>query len=205
MPTFIENGQNGRPAVRFDNSATPGNHLTLGGNYLFNMGSGITILAVCRSDTVSGGSQWEYIFDIGFLANNGYGFSYRCFGARYYVATSFGGVDTTYTISLAKSSSDFVIVCFRIEYGTDQRIFIDGAIAQSDPITTGQLTAAEIDESPTRMLSSGPVTIGGMSKTQLEAVRFFNGDIAEIIYYDVALGDPDRIAIEDYLTKKWGL
>ena len=33
----------------------------------------------------------------------------------------------------------------------------------------------------------------------------FKGDIAEIVIYAGALSDPDRMAIEDYLSKKYAL
>lgn len=206
QPVFLVNFLNGRPVVRFDNAATPGNHLTLGGNYLFSTGSGVTIFALCRSSTASGGSTWQFIFDFGYLAPNGYGFSYKCDGGRFYTPTGagLGGVDTPYTISTPRSTAEFVILCLVIEFNTNERLYLNGGVLFSLPITTLQLTAAEIDENPTRDLAAGPVTIGGQSKTQLEAGRFFNGDIAEIIYFDTAMSDAERTSIEYYLERKWG-
>jgi hypothetical protein len=33
----------------------------------------------------------------------------------------------------------------------------------------------------------------------------YNGNIAEIILYNVALSDTDRSAVEQYLISKWGI
>ncbi len=207
QPVFLVNHLNNRPAVRFDNAATPGNHLTLGGNYLFSTGSGVTIFALCRSSTASGGSTWQFIFDFGYLAPNGYGFSYKCDGGRFYTPTAagVGGVDTPYTISPARSTSEFVVLCLVIEFNANERLYLNGGLLLSLPITTSQLTAAEITENPLRISGGGPVTIGGSSKTELDTGRFFNGDIAEIIYFDTAMSDAERASIEYYLLMKWGL
>jgi hypothetical protein len=50
--------------------------------------------------------------------------------------------------------------------------------------------------------STNDLTIGRLPSGESD---FLNGDIAEIIIYDTALGDTDRAAVESYLLAKWGI
>jgi hypothetical protein len=110
-------------------------------------------------------------------------------------------------------------------------LLFDGALNVTSPVPATGPAPAEIDafrsdgEKPGQVWvdgvaqTNGALTSGVLSKTyepyqvfgsvgralyldQLDAR--FDGDIAEILVFDTALGDPDRAIVERYLEQHWG-
>lgn len=76
--------------------------------------------------------------------------------------------------------------------GVGRHIYVDGNIASSGNTNVNRAT-----------LSTGN-RIGAMIDSGSETL-FLNGDIGEIIVYNVALDNIDRASIENYLGQKWGI
>jgi hypothetical protein len=66
------------------------------------------------------------------------------------------------------------------------------------PLTTTKLIAG-VDSTP---LSKTSINIGN---DPAAGSRFWNGDVLEVIIYDTALSDANRIRVQDYLIAKWAL
>ncbi len=228
QPTHRTNLFNGKPAIRFTNG-NPGTHFTLGANYIFSNNDGLTILSVGRSNVEDNLAQ--NILDLGALAEGGYGLAVSANAdgvgnnARMYAATdvSLGGVVAQGQSAVTSSDQWIASGIVKFSPATDKHVSVhmNGKMTATDTsLTLTQLTANEICEFPTRgggnngatpayctanASRNGPVTIGGQSKTDVQANRFFDGDIAMILVYRRALTDKERMGLEGYASKKYGI
>lgn len=69
-------------------------------------------------------------------------------------------------------------------------------------MTNGLLNGSNVARSLTIAWNAYPLRIGNASNG---VSRFFVGDIAEIIYYNTALGELDRRTVENYLNHKYSI
>jgi len=199
QPIFRETGLNGKPALEFDGFD---DNLTLGSNYLYSTGSGISLFSVLQSDS---DKSFPLFFDFGYFASTGYGFGYDTVGAGVWHLNNTTGSNNASSWPHSQSTSPSLFLG-EIEFLNNQRVSLGGNDpAFTTPITTSALTAAEISESPTRAGGSGPVTIGMQSKTANEADRNLDGKISEIIFFDEILSDSHQAVIEQSLGAKYNL
>jgi hypothetical protein len=68
----------------------------------------------------------------------------------------------------------------------------------------GVHVAANADTSTLTYAAGGSIGRASFVATDFGTDPRFRGDIAEVVIYDTALDDPDRIAIEKYLGARWG-
>jgi len=195
-PTFRNNTTdniNFNPAVEFDGA---NNGVDLAGNYIYSNNDGMTFFAAIKSDVKSGNA---YIFDFGWAANYGYGFSYNSTSHMMYTSTNSGGAVPGQPHSYTTNA---VIYTGKIDFGTEQRAYLNGTSTFNANITLAQLTTSEITENPNHASNQGPVTIGRISKA--DSCCVFDGKIAEVILYDADLVDADRNKVQSYLALKYG-
>lgn len=199
-PLYVKSAINGLPALQFDGID---DSLTLGSDYLFSTGSGLTIIALAQSTTAGDGDDVDPILDFGGFAGAGYGVMLSNGWTELYTATFSGGARTGLVFPVA--NNDPHIIMDRVIFGDKQEIFIDNPNTPSNTHlipSLSQLTAAEINEAPTRGVSSGPVSIGRLARDGFPPRRF-KGFIGEIIIYDTALTDIELHQIYYYLSAKW--
>lgn len=202
-PTYTPKATNSISTLNFDGTDDV---LTLGSNYIYSNNDGLAIFATARSD--KSGSDGGYIFDFGFLDDDSFGMSFTTSLAKSNTPTNHGG-DQVVSGTLKKASTDFTLLNMDVKFGAalsgKLNLFMDGNNVAKTDISNTQLTNAEIEESLTRDLLRGPVTIGTPSSTLLASTRFFDGDIGEVIVYDKKLTNYESLKIENYLADKWGV
>ena len=175
-PLFVSSVVNGRPVIRFDGSD---DFLSLGQSLT---GSTQTFFIVARNNDLTNGSV--------LLGNNSVS------GNRYLFfqlpATGLPGLryahfDPDVAHSPTITGSVFAIVS-AIQNGTSATAYTNGTAGT----TTNTMSTAD-----TNVLDS----IGRYTTL----IYMMDGDIAEIIYYDVAVSNTDRILIENYLNTKYAV
>ncbi len=203
-PTFrnnISDNINFNPVVEFDGAA---NGVDLGSDYIYSSNNGLTFFAVVKPDAEQ--NEDNYIFDFGRVGNTGYGFVYANDAFQIYTPIDYGGkMSGPVTHSYSTNS---IIYTGKIDFGTEQRIYLNGTSIYNDTITLTQLTSNEIVEGPTHLGcldGPGPVTIGRQSKVLCGNDRLFDGKIAEVILYNADLSDTNRNKVQSYLAIKYGI
>ncbi|MEN8927853.1 MAG: hypothetical protein ABF242_07850 [Flavobacteriales bacterium] len=211
-PTFRNNSAdevNFNPVVDFDGV---NDGLDFGNDYIFSSGvgneDGITIFAVVEPDIPTSFKPRQFVFDYGFVANQGFGFCYGSNSFSLYTPTNHSG---TFNGDNSHSFSDFgTISRFKIDFGVNQTYNLNGETTPSatNNISLSQLTTNEISKNSSSMGSSGPITIGRQSKSaglSSNNGRLLDGSIAEIIVYKRNLTAVDIRRVESYLAIKWGI
>jgi len=199
-PTFRNNTTdnfNFNPVVEFDGVA---NGVDLAGNYIYSINTGLTFFAVIKPDIKS--FNKNFVFDFGKFGDAGYGFMYSNDKLFMYTATAYGGISSGLNHSY---NTNPVVYTGKIDFGTEQRVYLNGTSTYNNTITLTQLSTSEILENPTHDISKGPITIGRQSKPLAGNDRLFDGTIAEVILYDVDLADADRNKVQSYLALKYGI
>ena len=77
--------------------------------------------------------------------------------------------------------------------------YVDGSLV------TGTSTALPTDFTQVSLVTDGPVEANTLVYDRGIAGRSWDGEVAELIIYNKALSDADRLTIEAYLREKWGL
>ncbi len=203
-PEFVINGMNNKPVVRFDGVSS---NLRIDNHASHNMGQ-LTVFAVFRNNP----PEEEYDEDaIGVITSKersstnrnwwlSLNYNFKAGGAEagidpgaLWFRTSSGSVaNNLYNNGdYANGSAHMVsVVVPPVEDGNESKMYIDGE--QKAKITS---STADFNENQ-------PFRIGAsVSGSTLQ--RFFGGDLAELIFYNRALSDEERIEIEDGLKLKW--
>ncbi|EDN69835.1 VCBS [Beggiatoa sp. PS] len=204
-PTFRNNtlsNINFNPVIEFDGVA---NGLDLASNYIYSYSSndGLTFVAVVKPDVEP--DEVNFIFDFGRFSNTGYGFVYANDALQIYTPKNYGGKASNGTTH--SYSTNPVIYIGKVDFGNEQRLYLNGTSTYNANITLTQLTSNEITEGSIHSAApdQGPVTIGRQSKNINDNDRLFDGKIAEIILYDADLSDTDRNKVQSYLALKYGI
>ncbi|MEQ9364036.1 MAG: hypothetical protein RIF32_07335 [Leptospirales bacterium] len=230
MPLYKGAGINSLPGVEFSPGLTPGTNLTLGANYLFSQNDGLTVFAVARSNAED--STVSYLMDFGKNGQGGYGLIYSSNNdgvgnnITLYTPINVGGVFVSAATVSPVDAAAIVVGHVKFDPAADknQTLHLNGTqVATSSALTLSQITSDEICRSPARGINNplplpnsattcsggafsyGPVVIGGQSKRSAEAGRFFDGDIALIVWYDRVLNDDERQALECYASVKYSI
>ena len=193
---------NFNPVLRFD-GVDDGLHL--GSNYIFSSNDGLNIFAVVRPESTTSRPR-QFILDFGQMSDEGYGVIYSSQNSGMYASTSAGGAFTDSPVHSHGTSP--TLITSRIDFGTEQRLYLNGLSVYDASITLSQLTAAEINENPTPGSSQGPVMIARQSKTGIlssNGGRLFVGDYAELVVYDNDLSQAQRQQVNSYLALKYGI
>lgn len=224
QPVYRTGILNGHPTLQFT-TGNPGTHLTLGANYIFSAGDGLSIVAVASSLAEDDGRH--FILDFGRVAGFGYGLGYSGNSdglgnsILLYSANTSGG--QLFEVPHQASSSDGKVITGIVKFDPaadkHQTLLVNGTtVVSTTSLTLTQLTANEICEFSIRGGGSGappagcstatfngPVTIGGQSKTDLQSGRFFEGYIAMVLLYDKALTEDERQGLECYASIKYNI
>lgn len=231
QPAYVASAFVGRPVVRFTNGS-PGTNLTLGGNFLYSTGDGMTIVAVVRSNVED--VTTNNIFDFGKNGQAGYGLSFAANSDGvsnnlvFYTANDAAAGGGFASAATTVATSQPVVIIAQIKFapaGGEQNVYLNGNLAKSvGSLSMTQMVEDYICRSATRGVQNliasalpsdpgicaggadyGPVTIGGQSKTNVQANRFFDGDIAMVAWFDRALTASERAGIECYAATKYGM
>jgi hypothetical protein len=135
-------------------------------------------------DDLVGTDSWSTSGDALLMIFNGHVRGHYWYGPGLYSYT-----DSSDTVSMGNAT-----VVAQVVDGTDLRLYHDSAAAAVGTVATGAPPGA-----------SKPVTIGHRCPSPCYGSGWFQGEIAEVLVYDVALSDTDRAAVFTYLNNKWGL
>jgi hypothetical protein len=163
--------------VRFDGAAT-----YLGMNLSSLSGSPYTIIALEVATSKSGGSSY-------FIGNSGGNSTDLTLHVGYNTPTEWRwgqyaddlNYDTTFTFPVVRISTE------KITASRGETLYIN-----SMPVASR--TAAGFLDGPSLVNGTVGGALGG---------AFYQGDLAELIVYNTALNDADRLNVENYLSTKW--
>ncbi len=185
QPTLVSGAINGRPAVSFNGSTDMQFPLPVNGL------SGMTMFLVnANGASFTGGAANVYNAPIFWDATANWGTVYLSpfedsvkweFGTGQ--ANNMPSYTRPATIGTAFTLTDVV------KNGTTERLFVRGALVATQ---TGKLAAVAYTQ------STGNLGVGYLN-------THWNGKIAEVLVYTVALSDTQRRQVEQYLKSKYGL
>lgn len=117
------------------------------------------------------------------------------FGYAYYAGPELVVDHTCYGLQAASIPAPAPISYDSVRFSPSLgiQLYVDGS----------EVAASLLDNMPLQLASNG--SIGRAYSTTLGSDARFVGDIAEVLVYDTALGDPDRLTIEQYLRDHWAL
>ncbi|MEZ4743289.1 MAG: hypothetical protein R3B45_12730 [Bdellovibrionota bacterium] len=182
-PIYKENQLNGLPVVRFDGVD---DFLATNKETYVNGTGARTIVAVITNANDSG-TDLRLIAEYGttWNATQLYGLSYRTGVSPYEVGNIYGG--STFNGGTAPSASAMLLV---IQYdGSDDYLYVNGAFSGSNSVVLNTVSWSSLK------IGSNHTGNGG----------FFDGDIAEFMYFDSFLTSSQRQALEAYLQTKYGI
>jgi hypothetical protein len=166
--------QNGRDAIRLDGSDDALEGAVAISSFVSATAS--TVFVVAKAASAS-----SVVLDSdgahGFFDTSSSGF------VKSYAGFAFGQQPAS--VSIAYSAGDWKALTTR-HGGGDFEIRLNGSLAESASVSS-------------RMFLTAPMNVGVNFGGQ-----FFDGDVGEIITYNVALSTADREAVETYLMDKWG-
>ena len=187
-PLFSEGG-----GLLFDGIS---DHLTLGSNFLFSENDGMTIVvSAINSEKNSTG----FLYHFGNLAQQCVVLGSTSTSVYAGTSTNHGGIIEKYPINETKN----MISSFVIRFNDSQSVYSNQSLIGTENISLTSLSDSTISNSAIRSNDSGPITIGGQSKTHKQQNRFFEGIINEVIVFDTALSTLELKTVESYLVKKW--
>lgn len=202
-PVFETGQLNNRPVVTFDGVD---DCLTFPNSISFppNLG-GFTVAAVVSSTRTTGGGN-DYVLSFGNVSANGMALGYGVDAMSFATPTTPGGVDTG-DLVISKNSGDYSILVARVAFNGTQKVYLDGTEIDSSAITLSAMTTGGlILDAATRSIGSGPITVGAQSQTALDAAKFFQGSLAELIWYNAPIEPTgERKQLECYLAEFYGL
>ncbi|MBN1408836.1 MAG: T9SS type A sorting domain-containing protein [Calditrichaceae bacterium] len=203
-PTYYDSTLNNYPVVVFDGV---NDGMDFGGDYVYATGTGMDWFAVLQPNTEVDKTR-QMIVDFGLYSTAGYGFMYGSEAYGFHTPEDAGGEVTQDQIH--SRSTLPTLVSFRIDFNDNQSMAFNGASAVSTQAISSltNITATNINDSPTHDEFGGPVTIGHQSKTQnlsANGGRMYSGALAEVVGYSTVLTDANRNRVETYLALKYGL
>jgi hypothetical protein len=115
-------------------------------------------------------------------------------------------------VSHGDFTSEFYMVAMTPYSGTPTaklHTFVNGTIAFGGTIVNHYLNGSSTVSTKIASTGTQPSTLlfyqGNATIGSTNNAYFYNGDIGEIIIYTRYLKNEERIAVEDYLLKKWGI
>ncbi len=188
QPTLVSNVLNGNPAIRFGGGqslrAPQSPSLDLAGNCTFfavihPSGSGDPFPQIfCKSLTGNANDNYRWRFNIGALQSS---------VLIKDSATTFMSITSSALVDLSSPT----IQSAKVDFGLGNVSFRQDGIG----IGTPALSLIDIN------VSVGVLEIGATT----DGSEFFDGDMFEILIYNNALSLSDTLAIEGYLSNKWGI
>lgn len=190
--------QSGLDVLRFDGS----NDFLTSTDFLdLSSGQAITLLAVCKRSATDAFHTIISKFDgLGGGGNesteDGWGFRFSSTNKL----NAFFSKDASYTVHTSSNTvtaSAFSLFAFEATAGsltTTTKLYRNGTTLSLS--SSGSVQTLDNNSYAVRI---------GMELYAGANYSHFNGDIAEIIAYNIALSDTNRAAVESYLMTKWGI
>jgi len=197
QPTFQSNSNiNSRPAVRFDGLQTAnGDRLTVADSPKLDGMSGLTMFVVMNPDAVTTSGNGILTKREGYNSNECYGMYIIDENPRKNLHVYMPGADNHLVFqqsSFSNGTSSLISVKF------------DGSV----PSVSGWVDGSGLTiENGSVSINTIPDNSSSLIIGQLigNNVTHFDGDIAEIIFYDEALNEARQIIVENYLAAKYGI
>jgi len=177
QPKYIRKGMNGLPALKFDGS---NDYFSFNGDFL--VGSDYTIFVVEARG--SGKSNNCFIGGTGLVAYSRLVLCYRS--------------STVLTQIHWQSDLDKTIPAFISPINT-LHSFVFSKSSGKTIYTTGGIKTSNSSQ------TSSLVSYAGSSIAWNTGSYYYDGSIAEMIFYSRNLNDQERQGVETYLSKKWGI
>jgi len=182
QPKYIRNGMNGLPALKFDGS---NDFFSFNGNFLAGADYAIFVVEARGSGRASNYFLSSSVSQLGSSLIN----TKPHYGYRY---------DTSITQAHYYNDHNKSIESFSSSIGR-LHSFIFSKINGKTIYTNGGTGVSDVDQKAPLVSYLG-ATIGNYA-----GGGYYNGSIAEIIFYSRALSDKERQEVEVYLSKKWGI
>ena len=186
-PTYIANDINNQPAISFNNS-----QILLGGINANDYTNGVSIFVVTKASNPS--SSDARILDFGNDLSNDIAFG-TDFTSSYFPAFHiYNGTSNVTMLGGNPLQSGAVYVLDAIQTGSSNvgNIYYNGSLSKT------QGFSAAVSG------SRGSNAIGGVNTGTGFGTYNYKGDIGEILVYNTALNDNQRVAVESYLSNKYG-
>lgn len=203
-PTFLVNQLNGQPTIHFNRTAAPQYLEITNPGIGFAMSNSNTIFAVSRASTGGSSNSGGGLYQIIFSTGDGYITGLQYSGYPSLVSTIavqwVGGIgdSPTANINVTTPTSQNVWTISNqwnkeIVSGTTLKSYINGLLKGTRTSNYQMADYSAIDN----------VRIGAYAPAVYTAA--LNGDIAEVIFYNVVLNDAQRIIVDNYLSAKYNL
>ncbi len=186
MPTFVADGINGQPVIRFDGDD----------DVLVAQGfEGLTdfdVFTVWQSPILPPTNAFTHIVRHGSEVTENFELTH---GSPYDAHIHSGGMS---------SSGDFYSAKFEppaVNTPYLWNVTYESSLGDLTARTDGVVTAVNDGDPRVPDVGEAVLGLGGRPGPN----RFFTGDIAEVIIYDRVLDDAERDALEAHLADKWGL
>jgi hypothetical protein len=177
QPMLVEGALNEHPVVRFSADS-----LSFNGNFLIK--SSYTVIVVEARDRF--GLANFFISGSARLRNGNLVFGYQDVAL---LRQAHFGNDLDAVVPVYTGSKEFALTTFSFDRTVGRSIFRHGEVVAED----GNTVALNSYANP--VIGSFPAYSG----------YYYEGDIAELIFFDTALSDCDRVRVENYLATKYGL
>jgi hypothetical protein len=182
-PTRKTSIKNGLDVLRMDGSLTSMVNNATYSQVMLSTASTMFIVACASSIATNNANPYQNVSVLASMLTSGHGFAaFRSNGT----ILSFGYDSDWRTASVSYTAGDWVALTTR--HGSSTL-----------GVRSNGGTEATVALGPRTFFSSA-LCIGVNSD-----LKYFNGDIGEVIVYNVALSDANRNAVESYLLTKWGI
>lgn len=180
MPNVVDNALNGKPVVHFSGSSCV---LQSNGSVVAGA-TGFTSFTVARFASIPG-SNYQYLWwNGGDTATTGYGV-WLTTGSK--LKAGWGSYNNAITYSGTATVGPWYRVASRYASGTHE-MWVNGGFVGSTGKTGSNLESG--------------FGVGNYAATA--AYQGFYGDLAEILIYSRTLTESERLAVEQYLSDRWG-
>ena len=189
------------------NSLTPMQFLTpaAANNYLYSTQSnGLEVWAVARQpdtgDVSHNTAGLSYLFDVGHLANKGYGLAYAAGRVEGHTSEAHAGSDHVFVATTLTHALTIVRMRQKFGSGGEMRLEKNGQLVNSVSTNLAGLTSSQVLAN-----SNQPTMIGSIAKSYKRNERYFRGELAELTVYDGLLSDDAAAQQLAQLVAKYGI
>jgi hypothetical protein len=191
-PTYVANGLNGLPVVRFD--GTDDRMATTQAGII--NGSNATVFVIFNTNKTTPSDDIVFSAPAANPSAGGRGFDFRINPTTLALAINAAGTATSATKTITVNDSVFRMITGFFDASLaslEQKLFINGKIEAETTNAGASLTAAS------------PFTLGAFTSAGSSFGSFLQGDIAEIIVYNRAVNTSELSLVHKYLSRKWGI
>lgn len=188
-PTYLSNCVNSLPCLKFDGVAD-----FLDSTQNMNITTKeVSIFVVANATNIPGATDSTMPSLVATRSVSGGNWSDGDFNLRIFYSTldyqMAGGYDARSMTIFPNQNYIFEVV----DNGTVANTYINGSLGPTPAAVTGVIKIIKLLE------------IGAVFYDNFPRGRYFGGSMSEVIVFDRALSIKERVAVESYLSKKWGI